>query len=134
MFAIRSRYFRAVSAVLLLIVASCGKDPVSPGQDWQVLNAPDTFQFQVTAMENYTKTIQYSWSNTGTTANVDQSCSVTDGTAMLTLRDANGTQVYSRNLGQNGSFSSTAGTPGTWTLIVSFSKTTGTLNFRAQKA
>jgi hypothetical protein len=98
------------------------------------LNATDSFQFQATAMENYSKTLQYSWSNTGTTANVDQSCSVTDGSATLTIRDANGTQVYQRNLGQNGSFTSTAGTAGTWTLTLSMSSTTGTLNFRAQRA
>lgn len=120
--------------VLLVFVGSgCGSNPVSPGRDWQVLNAPDTFQFQATAMENYTKTIQYSWSNSGTIANVDQSCSVTDGTAALSVRDANGTQVYSRNLGQNGSFSSIAGAPGTWTLTLALTKTTGTVNFRAQK-
>ncbi|HSQ60800.1 MAG TPA: hypothetical protein VLT84_10270 [Acidobacteriota bacterium] len=107
---------------------------MSPGQDWQVNNAPDTFQFQATSMENYTKTLQYSWSNSGTTASVDQSCSVTDGTAALSIRDANGTQVYVRNLGQNGSFPTAAGVAGTWTLTLSLSKTTGTLNFRAQKA
>jgi len=131
----RARYLlSAIASLLLLAVASgCGNDPVSPGRDWQVNNAPDTFQFQATAMENYTTTLQYSWSNSGTTANVDQSSSVSDGSASLTLRDANGTQVYSRNLGQNGSFSSAAGTSGTWTVTVTMSKTTGTLNFRAQK-
>jgi len=135
MTSMRARFLLQAIASLLLIAAAsgCGNDPVSPGRDWQVNNAPDTFQFQATAMENYTKTLQYSWSNSGTTANVDQSSSVTDGSAMLSLRDANGTQVYSRTLGQNGSFSSTAGVPGTWTVTLTLSKTTGTLNFRAQK-
>ena len=121
-------------ALLLVLACGCGNDPVSPGRDWQVTNAPDNFQFQATAMENYTKTLQYSWSNSGTAASVDQSSSVTDGTATLSVRDANGTVVYSRSLGQNGSFPTAAGAPGTWTLILSLSKTTGTLNFRAQKA
>jgi hypothetical protein len=132
---LRRTLLAATAAVFLVVVASgCGKDPVSPGRDWQVNNAQDTFQFQATSMENYTKTMQYSWSNSGTTASVDQSCSVTDGTATLSIRDANGTQVYSRNLGQNGSFPTAAGVAGTWTLTLSLSKTTGTLNFRAQKA
>lgn len=131
---IRRTLLTATTFVGLVILASgCGKDPVSPGRDWQVNNAPDTFQFQASSMENYTKTMQYIWTNSGTTATVDQSCSVTDGTAMLSIRDANGTQVYSRNLGQNGSFPTAAGVAGTWTLTVSLSKTTGTLNFRAQK-
>jgi hypothetical protein len=129
-----ARLLLAATASMLLLLSGCGSDPVSPGRDWQVLNATDSFQFQATAMENYSKTLQYSWSNTGTTANVDQSCSVTDGSATLTIRDANGTQVYQRNLGQNGSFTSTAGTAGTWTLTLSMSSTTGTLNFRAQRA
>lgn len=130
-----ARFVRAatLSVTLALVAAGCGSDPVSPGRDWQVSNAADTFQFQATAMENYSKTLQYSWSNTGTTANVDQSSSVTDGSATLTLRDANGTQVYSRSLGQNGSFTSAAGATGTWTVTLTLSKTTGTLNFRAQK-
>ena len=124
----------AVTVALLLLGLGCGSDPVSPGRDWQVMNSADTFQFQATGMENYSKTIQYAWENSGTTANVDQSCSVTDGAATLTIRDANGTQVYSRNLAQNGSFTTGAGVAGTWTISVGFSSTTGTLNFRAQKA
>ena len=125
----------AVAGLLLLVLVSgCGSDPVSPGRDWQVNNAADTFQFQATAMENYSKTLQYTWTNTGTTASVDQSCSVTDGSATLAIRDANGTLVYSRNLGQNGSFPTGTGAAGNWTLVVTLSSTTGTLNFRAQKA
>lgn len=132
---LRRSLLAATATIGLVVLASgCGKDPVSPGRDWQVNNAPDTFQFQASSMENYTKSMQYIWTNSGTTASVDQSCSVTDGTAMLSIRDANGTQVYSRNLGQNGSFPTAAGVAGTWTLTVSLSKTTGTLNFRAQKA
>lgn len=132
---LRRTLLTATAALSLVFVAAgCGNDPVSPGRDWQVNNAPDTFQFQASSMENYTKTMQYIWSNSGTTASVDQSCSVTDGTATLSIRDANGTLVYSRNLGQNGSFPTAPGVAGTWTLTLSLSKTTGTLNFRAQKA
>ena len=60
----------------------------------------------------------YSWENTGTTATVDQSASIASGSATLVLRDANGVQVYSRSLADKGTFSSTAGTPGTWTVRV----------------
>lgn len=129
------RRIPVVAALLLLaLVSGCGSDPVSPGRDWQVNNVADTFQFQATSMQNYSKTLQYTWSNSGTTASVDQSCSMTDGTATLAIRDANGTLVYSRSLGQNGSFPTGTGAAGNWTLVVTLSSTTGTLNFRAQKA
>lgn len=132
---ISHRKLAVLASVLLLVFASgCGSDPVSPGKDWQVTNAPDNFQFQATAMENYSKTVQYSWPNSGTSASVDQSSFVSGGMATLSIRDASGTQVYARNLGENGTFATAAGTAGTWTVTVTMSKTSGTLNFRAQKA
>ena len=130
-------HFLVVGLLLTLgacVTAGCSDSPVSPGVNPEVANLTDTFQFQVTSMANYTQTLSYSWQNTGTVANVDQSCAITAGSGTLVLFDANGTQVYSRSLSLGGSMPSAAGVAGTWTIRVSFTSTDGTINFRAQKA
>jgi len=43
-------------------------------------------------------------------------------------------QVYSRSLADNGTFSSSAGAAGTWTIRVTYSSVDATVNFRADKA
>lgn len=123
----------AALALALLDMSGCGNNPVSPGKDLQVSNAPDNFQFQVTGVQNYTHIYQYAWANTGTVASVNQASSLTGGTAVLVIRDNAGTQVYSRNLADNGTFDTAAGSAGTWTIVLTTNKATGTLNFRVQK-
>lgn len=121
---------RLLPAMLLLV--GC-EDPSSPGVQPEVANLTDNFQLQVTSMTDYTHTLSYSWENTGTAANVDQSCAISGGTATLVLLDASGTIVYSRSLSEGGSTASADGAAGTWTIRVSFSNTDGTINFRVQK-
>ena len=132
----RSRFLVVGFLVALgaFVATGCSDSPVSPGINPEVANLTDTFQFQVTSMANYTQTLSYAWECTGTVANVDQSCAITDGSGTLVLLDANGTQVYSRSLSAGGSMPSSAGVAGTWTIRVSFTSTDGTINFRAQKA
>jgi len=118
---------------LLVCAAGCGSDPVSPGIQPEISNLADNFQYQVTDIRSYTHMDSYSWQNTGTTANVDQSATVTAGAASLIVLDANGTPVYSRSLAENGSFTSAAGTTGTWTIRVTYQDASATVNFRVQK-
>jgi len=120
-------------AALALLVLACGSDnPLAPFSP-EVNNVADNFQFQITDATNVTTTVSYNWDNSGTLANVNQSCAITGGTAVLTVYDADTTQVYTRNLADNGTFPTTAGTTGTWIIRVSLSNLSGTLNFRAQK-
>jgi hypothetical protein len=51
----------------------------------------------------------------------------------LVLRDAAGTEVYSRSLAEDGTFSSSTGTPGQWTVRVIYGDADGTVNFRLDK-
>ena len=88
----------------------------------------------MSAIEDYSGTQTYTWQNTGTTATVNQSASVSAGSATLVLLDADGTQVYSRSLAEDGTFSSAAGTAGSWTVRVSYNAVDATVNFRADKA
>lgn len=139
---------RTVSALstlsLLAVVATalpgCGGSNGTPGNNAlapqfqpQVVNSTDDFQFQATGMTGVTQTLNYNWRNTGVQANVNQSCSLTGGTATLVLTDSTGAQVYSRNLADNGTFQSTAGAPSAWAMRIVLTNAVGTINFRSQK-
>lgn len=128
--------FVSVNLVLLLaLLAGCSKkntNPFGPFQP-QVTNMPDDFQFQATAVENVTATEQYVWQNTGTSANVNQACAITSGSATLTIFDADTVQVYSQSLTANGTYATSVGTTGNWLIRVQVTNCYGTLNFRAQK-
>jgi len=129
----------AVAFAMLAIFAALlgcggGNNVLAPQFQPQVNNAADNFQFQSTGVQNVTQTLQYNWQNSGTHASINQACSINPGSAILTLRDAGGKTVYSGDLAANGTFTSIAGTAGTWTVQVSFSNTSGTVNFRVQMA
>ena len=130
----RTTVIRSLAAALLLLfaVGGCGDDS-SAGKDLQVTNAADIFQFQVTDTKSYSHTYSYTWANSGASATVNQSSSITGGDATLILKDNTGTTVYSKSLKQNGTFTTTAGVAGNWTIQLLANKVSGTLNFRAQK-
>ena len=123
----------AVFLGLSLSVVACSDNVVGPENEPEVANATDTFQWQVSGLKSVSQTFTYTWKNTGTLADVDQSAAVSGGTAVLTVRDADGSQVYSRSLTEGGSAQTATGVAGDWTLVVKLSDLTGTLNFRVQK-
>jgi hypothetical protein len=125
---------RATLVSLMLALAACGSDSVTNSLfEPEVANLADNFQFQATAVSHVSQTVTYNWQNSGTTANVDQSGSVTGGAATLSIRDAGGNVVYTDDLTSTGSFTSDAGTSGTWTIQLVLTNVTGNLNFRVQK-
>ena len=133
------RFSRVIIASFILFaatVAGCGGgSALNPQFQPQVTNQTDNFQFQTTGITKITQTLNYTWQNSGTLANINQACAITAGTATLTLKDANGTQVYSASLSANGTFpTSPAGISGGWTITIALNNVSGTLNFRAQKA
>jgi hypothetical protein len=117
-----------------LVLAACGDSTTAPGRDPEIINTADNFQYQITDIQGFSGTHSYTWSNTGTTATVNQSASVSSGAVGLVLLDANGVQVYSRSLADNGTFSSGAGAAGSWTVRVTYSSADATVNFRVDKA
>jgi len=121
--------------VLSLITASCGSNanPIGPSNQPEVSNLQDNFQFQASNLTGTTQTLSYTWANTGTSANVNQSGTVSGGTATLTIRNPAGDQVYSRDLSATGTFTTSTGSPGNWLIEVRLISVTGTLNFRVQK-
>ena len=120
--------------LVLVLLAGCGGGNVlNPQFQPQISNQTDNFQFQATGVTNVSQTLQYTWQNTGTQANVNQACSITGGMASVSIRDAAGTMVYSSDLSANGTFQTMTGTSGSWRIEVFLSNTSGTLNFRVQK-
>jgi hypothetical protein len=84
-------------------------------------------------VQGTTQTLTYSWENTGAAANIDQSGQISSGAARLTLRDASGTELYTRALTDTGTFTSASGAAGNWRIEVRLDNVSGTLNFRVQK-
>lgn len=118
--------------LLLAFAAIACSDSLAPFQP-EIANVPDNFQLQATNVRDVTNTFEYTWQNTGTTANVNQATTIVDGTAQLTILDAQGSQVYTRNLADNGTFQTSAGVTGAWTIRMVLTNYDGTLNFRVQK-
>ncbi len=134
-----SRTLRMVllfTAFLAPLVTGCGGgSALNPAFQPQVANNPDNFQFQSTGVQSVTQNLQYTWSNSGTHASVNQATTVTGGSAMLQIRDSQGTLVYNSDLALNGTFpTNPAGQAGNWTILLTLSNYSGTLNFRVQMA
>jgi hypothetical protein len=122
----------ALAAGLLLLTLACGNDSLAPFEP-EIANAPDSFQFQVTALRDVTTTREYVWQNAGTVANVNQATALSEGSALLVVRDAGGVEVYRRDLTANGTFQTAAGTAGQWRIRVELARASGAVNFRLQK-
>lgn len=130
---VRSRRWHSLALPALLALApGCDDDPVSPFEP-EIGNVPDSFQFQVTGVEDLSATVAYEWQNTGTRANVNQATSLSSGAAELRITDAAGTEVYRRSLTDNGTFQTGQGVAGSWNIRVEFADATGTVNFRVQR-
>lgn len=124
----------AALASLVLVAAACGdSNTLGPDNQVQVDNVTDSFQWQASDMSEVSQTLTYTWTNTGTTANVDQSSSITAGSATLHVTDDQGQQVYSSSLSDDGTFQTNQGASGDWTVTVELSGASGTANFRLQK-
>jgi hypothetical protein len=118
----------------LTFVAACGNsNPVGPSNQPEIANSTDNFQFQASNLTGTSQTFTYSWVNTGTAANVNQSGAISSGQATLTLRDGANAQVYSGDLRNTGTFISASGGSGTWRIEIRLTDVSGTLNLRVQK-
>jgi hypothetical protein len=122
-----------LALALVLGVAACSDaaNVLGPENQLEVTNASGSFQIQATALDNVTQTLSYTWENPGTSANVNQSGSLS-GTATVTILDHGDNQVYSGNLVETGTFSTETGGTGSWTIQVVLSGVSGALNFRVQ--
>jgi hypothetical protein len=128
---------RAVAFTALILVAACGDGPTAPpGIQPQITNLTDAFSYQVSAVQDFTGTYNYTWQNTGALAQISHASDAgATGTATVVVRDAAGTQVYSGQLVSSGQpVSSPTGVAGTWTISVVYSSYSNTqVNFAVSK-
>jgi hypothetical protein len=128
----------SLSSLRLLVLVATGagacnsSTPLEPFQP-EIANATDNFQLQATAVTGVTSTQTYSWNNTGTRATINHSTTTTAGSVELTIRDATGAVVYTKALAPSLNEPSATGTAGTWTIALTLTSYSGTLNFRVQK-
>jgi hypothetical protein len=125
-------FSRAAAITVLALVAACGDGPTAPGIQPQISNLTDAFSYQVSSIQNFSGTYNYSWQNTGTIAKITHASDAgATGTATLTVKDGAGTQVYSGQLATTGEpLSAPAGVAGTWTITVVYSSYSNTqVNF-----
>lgn len=124
-----------IIAAALFLVAGCdgGSTGIGPENQLEVTNVTDQFQFQLTALDKVTDTRAYDWENTGTQATIDVSQAITNGSAGLIIRDAEGTITYQTEIEGGMDGTTSPGVAGTWRIEVDLSRVTGTFNFRVQK-
>jgi hypothetical protein len=119
----------------ILSLSACSSDTAEPLAPFEpeVSNATDNFQLQATDVTDVGTVLQYTWENTGTQASVDHSTTTSGGSAVVAIRDASGATVYDQDLAPSLNEDTASGSTGNWTIIVTLSEYSGTLNFRVQK-
>jgi hypothetical protein len=123
-----------ISAALLPGCSDSPTPPPAPGIQPEIINIPDSFEYQVQSIAGYSGTASYTWQNSGASAAIDHSSAVSAGVGTLVVLDANGSEVYSGPLSDTGSYVSQAGTLGDWTVRIMYTSFSGTVNFRVQKS
>jgi hypothetical protein len=119
---------RGVVGLLLGCLAGCGNDPVGPFQD--LTNETDDFRIAAAGLTNLTLSAAYEWRNTGQWAVLTHSTVTGSGTAVVTLRDAFGTEVLHELLAPGVTAASRPGSAGRWRITVTLTDFSGTLSLR----
>jgi hypothetical protein len=125
------RAFGLIAACTLLVSSGCS-DPLGPFQP-EITNVTDNFQLQATGVTGVSSTLTYRWTNSGTRATINHSTTTTAGGARLVVRDQAGAIVYDKTLVPSLNEPTATGPAGTWTIELTLTGYSGTLNFRAQK-
>ena len=134
----------SAAMLVLLLTVACGSSDadnlVGPGSDPNpapntpgISNVTDDFQFNLPNVTSYSTNGGYTWKNTGTTAKVTQSSSISSGSGTLVVRDSGGRIVYSKNLNEGGTVTTEAGPTGDWRIEMAPANVSGTINYRVQK-
>jgi len=128
----------AITGILLILsisLAGCSKTLTSTLAPFepQIVNNQDAFQLQATGVTNVSTTLVYSWKNSGAQATINHSTTTTAGSTLLTIKDSLGTTLYSKALVPSLNEPTSVGVAGTWSVTLTLTNYSGTLNFRAEK-
>ena len=130
----RTRFVSPFALAALALFAACDTRVVTePVYQPQVINVRNDFAYQVSGLDEFTSDVIYDWASDGQPATVLQSPTLLTGTATLFISDGAGVQVYQRSLGENGTFTTAGGTPGTWTVRLRFLEASGSATFHLMK-
>lgn len=130
--ATRRAGWAALAAAVLLAVTGCSGGDVLAKYQPQVVNAADQFRFQVSGLNAVTTTHEYTWSNAGQKAGVEQVMLLGGGAGTITIFDAANTQVYQQPIGTAGVQQTLSGAPGRWRIRVELSGASGSVGVRVQ--
>ena len=120
-------------AFTLLTAACSGGNALAPKYQPQVVNTPNVaFSFQATGLQNIDDVVQYTWSCSSGKVIIHPATNTTSGTINLVLRDAKGVIVYNGTVPASGDITPPAGAAGNWTIRVTLTGYTGTINFAVQ--
>jgi len=125
------RYLLWIFLLALGLVACGDGELVGPVLD--VSSRVDNFQFQGSSLSNVSETLSYNWEMTGTVAETVHATVLAGGSATLILRDADGLEVYNRDLNVQGTFDSAVGTAGRWEIDIVLAGAGGIVRFGVQK-
>ena len=126
----RTRLFAPRTLLALALLTACDtRVTTEPEYQPQIINIRNDFAYQVTGLAEFTSDVVYSWQSDGSAATVLQAPSVLTGDATLFIADGSGAQVYQRSLAENGTFTTAAGTAGTWTVRLKFAEASGDATF-----
>jgi hypothetical protein len=121
-------------ALLAAALAACGSPGDGPASRLEVANDRDNFVYLAQSYDRYiTDTKRFGWQHTFTVGQVNEQSAITEGTLLMTIRDANGAQLYASDTKGMAKFLTAAGTTGDWTIEVSANRVRGDILFSISK-
>lgn len=93
----------------------------------------DFFSFDVNGLDNVSDAERYFWVTTGQRVVVDVTPSITSGTAILQLRDTNGTIKYREDIGDGVDTTTATGIAGIWQVDIVLTEVTGAFSFTLER-
>jgi hypothetical protein len=121
----------ALLGAWILLGTGCASTHTS-GNDFQVTNRSDFFEFKIGTAKTLTMSQNYAWWNPDSSAAVRQDSNILAGEALVEIRDADGAVVHSKNLREPGTMVSLKGKPGMWSVKVTLDKATGPVRFQVE--
>jgi hypothetical protein len=122
----------ALLGACVLLGAGCAGSTHTAGNDFQVTNRSDFFEFKIGSAKTFTMSQSYAWWNPDSSAAVRQDSGIQGGEALVEIRDADGVVVHSKNLSEQGTMVSLKGKPGMWSVKVTLDKASGLVRFQVE--
>jgi hypothetical protein len=130
----RLRPYTLAALAVLVLGTACDQRVTTPLLfDPQVTVLPNEFTLQATQLDKVTDERVYTWQSDGTAATVSQLPSGLTGVASLFVLDGAGNQVYQHALTDTGTFTTSTGTAGSWSVRVHLEDATGAFSFQLKK-